>query len=66
MTQFPNSDDSDQTKKLQDLTERRLDDLVSGIARELGVEKRWVLAEVVYVSTQRMRSLGSDAKEDHV
>lgn len=51
----------EKAKKLTIAVEAELIVMVEKVSREVGVDRKWILSEIVYLATQRVRELKDPA-----
>lgn len=51
------ADESEKAKMLTAMVEAELIVLVERVSREIGIDRKWVLSDIVYIATQRIRQI---------
>ncbi len=57
MTENEQAEMVEKAKRMSVMVEAELVAMVEKVSREVGVDAKWVLSDVVYIATQRIRKL---------
>lgn len=57
----PGDDEAKKAAKLSAMVEAELIVMVERVSREVGVDRKWVLSDIVYIATQRVRQIKDQA-----